>query len=134
MPVQANIAIGTTSLIAWDGATSREMDIRKHIRFAWTMEVIADIVTDAVFTIQSAMPNTADPTIPGPWTNVDIVPLCNNPGQVGPAQIVMPAGTLAGTLCGGTIACRPGAFVRVIATSGDTANVLIVGVLQGPKV
>lgn len=133
MPRQVNIAIGTTGLILWSGLTGYFMDIRKHTRFGFSMKVTGAIAADAVFNIQSAMPSDADPCVPGDWEAVPEVSICDFPAVPGAqATITIPAGTPIGTICGGTIPCRPGAFVRAVVASGTTANVQIVGLLQGP--
>ena len=133
MPRQVNIAIGTVGTVAWDGATSRPMDIRKHLRFGWSFEVIVDLAVDTVFRVESAPPSEADPCVPGPFESVMEVPTCTGlPLETDIATVTLLAGTPAGTVCGGTIPCRPDAFVRLVAQSGNTDRVLIVHLRQGP--
>jgi hypothetical protein len=133
MPVQSNIAVGTVGTVAWDGTTARPMDIRKHIRFGWSFEVIGAIAVDAVFNIRSAPPSAEDPCVPGAFAAVPEVSICDSPAEPSAqATVTIPAGTPIGTICGGTIPCRPNAFVQLVSASGTTANVLVVGLRQGP--
>lgn len=134
MPVQVNIGIGTTGTIAWDGTTAFPMDIRKHIRFGWSIEVTGAIAADAVFNIQSAPPSDANPCVAGTWVAVPEVSICDFPAVPGAqAKITIPAGTPVGTICSGTIPCRPNAFVRLVSSAGTTANVKVVALRQGPR-
>ena len=130
---QVNIAIGTVGTIAWNGVAPFAADIRKHIRFAWSFEVVGPIAADAVFNIEAAPPSDADPCVPGPFEPVPEVSVCDFPAVPGPqATVTIPAGTPVGTVCGGTIPCRPNAFVRLVSASGSTANVRAVMLRQGP--
>lgn len=133
MAVQSNIAIGTTGTVAWDGTNSFAADIRKHLRFAWSFEVTAAIAVDAVFNVQAAPPSAGNPCVPGAFVAVPEVSICDNIAQPGPqATVTIPAGTPIGTICGGTIPCRPDAFVRLASASGTTASVKAVLLRQGP--
>lgn len=134
MPVQANIGIQTAGTVAWDGTAAFEADIRHYIRFGWVFEVTADIVADAVFKVQSAPSSVADPCVPGRFTDAEAIGTCQSPVLEGTAaSVTIPAGTKAGTVCSGTIPCRPGSFVRLASVSGDTADVKAVLLRQGPK-
>lgn len=133
--MNTNIAIQNVATVAWDGTTARAADIRPFTLFAWSFEVTADITTDAVFIVESADPSVADDCVPDTFSNVQDIVLCQSPGNTstaGDATITIPAGTVAGTILGGTIHCRPAAFVRLAADSGDTANVTAVIVRHGP--
>lgn len=134
MPVQANIGGQTSGTVAWDGAASFSADIRKFIRFGWVFEVIGAIAADAVFKVQAAPPSAADPCVPGAFVDVEAMGTCQSAVIEGTAaQVTIPAGTAVGTVCSGTIPCRPDAFVRLVPVSGTTANVKVVLLRQGPK-
>lgn len=134
MPVQANIGVQTVGTIGWDGITSYYMDTRKFIRFGWVFEVTGVIAVNAVFRVQYANPLPADPCSPGPFQNALAVGNCAvTPAANAIAEVVIPAGTPVGTICSGTIPCKPGAFMRVVSVSGTTANVKVVNQRQGPK-
>jgi len=132
MPVNSNIAVGTIGTIAWDGTNSFHANLLEHNRFAWSFNVVTDLTADTVFTVQSAPPSAADPLVPGAWTNVTETLQCDSTGAAGDATITLPAGLVAGTIVAATIAVRPDKFVRLVATSGDTANVQAVLLRQGP--
>lgn len=133
--MNSNVAIQNEGVISWDGTTSFPRDIRKHTRFAWSFEVVTAIAADAVFNIEAAPPSAGDPCVPGAFAAVPEVSICDRPAEAGPqATVRIPAGTAAGTVCAGTIPCRPNAFVRLTPVSGDTANVKAVLVRQGPMI
>lgn len=128
-----NIAISTVGTVAWDGAAAFAGDIRKFNDFAWSIETTADITTDAVFNITAAPASDVDKCLPGTFAPVDAIASCSGAAVGDAAQITIPAGTVAGTVCGGTIACRAGAFVKLASASGDTANVKVVLLRGGPR-
>lgn len=133
--MNSNVAIQNVGAISWDGTTSFPRDIRKYTRFAWSFEVTADLAADAVFNIEAAPPSAADPCVPGAFAPVPEVSICDIPAEPGPqATVTIPSGTLAGTICSGTIPCRPNAFVRLTPVSGPTASVKAVLVRQGPMI
>lgn len=133
MPVQRNYAIQNQPRVAWNGTASRPIDIRKHIGFAFSFEATADLAADAVFNIEYAMPDEADPCIPGAWAPVPEMATCDSVAEPGPqASVTLPAGTAAGTVCTGTIHCRSGAFIRLVSGGGQVADVLVAAVLHGP--
>lgn len=133
--MNSNVAIQNEGAISWDGTTSFPRDIRKHIRFAWSFEIVAAIAVDAVFNVEAAPPSAADNCVPGPFVPVPEVSICDVPAVAGPqAQIRIPAGTPVGSICSGTIPCRPAAFVRLTPVSGDTADVKAVLIRNGPMI
>ena len=132
MPVNSNIAVQTSSTIAWDGTAAFAGDLRTHTRFAWTFEVTTTLAADTVFKFQSAPADVANRCLPGAFTDVDAIPTCDNSIVAGLATVTLPAGTLAGAVCSGTLPCRPDAFIRLAAVSGNTANVKAVLLRQGP--
>lgn len=134
MPVQANIGVQTVGTIGWDGTASFPMDTRKFIRFGWVFEVTGVIAADAVFRVQYANPLPADQCNPGPFQNATATGNCAvTPAAGSFAEVTIPAGTPVGTVCSGTIPCKPGAFMQVVPVSGTTANVKVVNLRQGPK-
>lgn len=133
--MNSNVGIQNEGTIAWNGTTSFARDIRKHVRFGWSFEVVTAIAVDAVFNIQSAPPSDADNCVPGAFVPVPEISICDRPAVAAEqATVIIPAGTPAGTICAGTIPCRPDAFVRLVPASGDTANVRAVMVRQGPMI
>lgn len=133
MPVQSNIAIQYVPTVAWDGTTAFGQDIRKFTRFAWAFEVTADLAADAVFNVQAAPPSDTDDCVAGTYVAVPEVATCDSTAEAGPqATITIPSGTPAGTVCTGTIPCRPDAFVRLNHVSGG-ADVKVAMVRGGPK-
>lgn len=136
MPLQSNI-IHTIGVVAFepDGTTPRPFDIRKHTMFNWVFEATADIATDAVYNVEAAPASATDPCVPGAFVPVEEVSICDSPMVAGPqATLTIPAGTLAGTICAGTIPCRPDVFVQLVPVSGDTANLSVVSQRHGPKI
>jgi hypothetical protein len=133
MPVQKNWAIQNQPRVAWTGAANRPIDIRKFVGFAFAFEVTTDLTADAVFAIESAPPSLADHCVPGAFTSVPEIANCTGEAVGTVSQVTIPNGTKAGTVCTGTIPCRPNAFVRLVAVSGPTNNVLAAAVLSGPK-
>jgi hypothetical protein len=133
LPTQSNPAIQNVPTIAWNGSSSFSGDIRKFVRFGWSFEVVTTLVADAIFNVEAAPPSTLDNCAPGTFAPVPDVAICDFPAVPGPqAQVIIPAGTRAGTICSGTIPCRPNAFVRLAAVSG-AANVRAILLRQGPR-
>lgn len=133
MPVQSNFAIQYQPRVVWDGTTSRPIDIRKHVGFAFAFEVTTTLAADAVFEIQAAMPSEADRCVPGAWESIPEIPTCQDEAVAAVSRVTIPSGTTAGSVCTGTIPCRNGAFIRVISVSGPTDDVLVAAVLALPK-
>jgi hypothetical protein len=131
-----NYAIQNSGIVAWSGTVGTPVDLRKHVGFAFTFEVTADIVTEAVFHVESAPASEADVCLPGTFVPVAEVLTCVALWGTVPAPnatIVIPAGTKKGQICSGTLPCKPDAFIRLAAGGGDTANVRAVVILHGPK-
>jgi hypothetical protein len=133
--MNSNPGIQNNATVAWDGTTYFAKDISKHVHFGWSFEVIAALGADTIFKVQSAPPSAGDPCVPGAWTDVPVVPICQAPVNPAPdAEFVIPAGTPVGTVCAGTIPCRPDKFVRLQTVSGEVADVRAVLIRQGPMV
>jgi hypothetical protein len=128
-----NVAIQNVGTVAWDGTTSYPGDIRRFTRFAWSFETTADLTADAIFNVEAAPPSPADNCLPGTFEPVEEISICDVPAIPGPqATITIPDGTLAGTVCSGTIPCVPNAFVRLTALAGQTPTIRAVLIRQGP--
>lgn len=132
MPVQSNPAIQNVPSLAWDGSTAAAADIRHFNRFGWSFEVLTTLTADAVFNVQAAPPSASDNCVPGTFEAVPEVATCQDADAGPQATITIPSGTEAGTICSGTIPCRPNAFVRLNHVSGG-ANVRAILVRQGPR-
>jgi len=128
-----NVAIQSNGVIAWDGTTARLHKITDYTRFAWAFEVVTDIAVEAVFKVVSAPPSSGDPCVAGASSDVKAVAICTDPVTPAPnAEMRIPVGTKAGTICSATIPCYPNAFVGLAAVSGDTADVRAVLIRTGP--
>lgn len=130
-----NPGIQMQATTAWTGAAAILGDISKHVNFGWQFEVTGVIAADAVFKVVSAPPSAGDPCAPGAVSDVLVVPICEKPGSAVPGEVAsirIPAGTPVGTLCAGTIPCRPAAFVGLAAVSGTVANVRAILLRQFP--
>jgi len=131
--MQSNVGIQNQGVVAWDGTLAFPRDITKHVRFGFVFEVIATLGADTTFNIVAAGESPADPCLPGPFSPVPEISICDIPAVALPqAAVVLPAGTLAGTICAGTIPCRPNKFVALSAAGGETGSVRAVMVRQGP--
>jgi hypothetical protein len=122
--------------LAWDGVQPFPLDLRRHVAFSFTFEVVANITNPAVFNFNSAPASDADVCVPGAFGPVEEVLTCSIGSWVipqSPATIEIPAGTTAGSICYGTLPCKPDAFLILNPVSGDTGNVRIVATLSGPK-
>jgi hypothetical protein len=136
-----NVAAQNQGVIAWRATTASNLnpaiDLRHHVSFGFTFHVVADIAADAVFAFAAAPADPANPCAPLlPQHPVTEVPTCvASWGAVStePAQLTIPAGTKAGSVCTATLPCKPDAFLQVEAVSGDTGKVEVVAVLGGPK-
>jgi hypothetical protein len=131
-----NVASQNQGLVAWDGAAATPIDLRHHVNFAFTFSTVAPIGADTVFEFERADPSQADPCVPGPWTPVLEVLTCMSQWGAVPtnhAGLIIPNGTPAGSICSGTLPCKPGAFIRAKAGAGEPADVRIVAILGGPK-
>jgi hypothetical protein len=132
-----NVATQNQGRVAWTGGATpvaTAIDVRNHINFAFSFEVITDITTNAVFSIQAAPPSAGNPCLPGTFVPIPEISICGIPAVPGPAAtLTIPAGTKAGSLCSATLPCKPAAFVKLVVTSGDTAKVSAVAILSGPR-
>jgi hypothetical protein len=131
-----NYASQHQGVVAWTGAAGPPIDIRRHVGFSFTFNVIADIGADTTFKFHSAPASDADPCLPGVFVPVPEVLTCVADWGVQPlpeASILIPAGTKAGSVCTGTLPCKPDAFIQVVAGVGEVADVQIIAVLSGPK-
>lgn len=129
-----NYSIQHQGLVVWDGAAAHPVDIRKHVGFSFTFEVVADLAADAVFNVQAAPASDADPCVPGTFVPVAEVLTCVSDwgAQAAPqATIILPAGTKKGQICSAALPCKPDAFVQLVSTTG--ASVRVVATLSGPK-
>lgn len=131
-----NYAIQNSGRLAWDGALTYPIDIRRHNGFAFTFEVLTLLAADTVFNAEAAPPLAADPCQPGTFVPVPEVLTCTADFGVQPgaqATLMLPAGTPAGALCTATLPCRPDAFVRLVGASGDFGAIRAVMILHGPR-
>lgn len=131
-----NVASQNNGLVAWTGAAARPIDLRHHVNFAFTFQVNAALGADTKFQFEWADPDPADNCVPGAWSPVKEVLTCSAPwGDVadGNAEVVIPAGTAVGSICTGTLPCKPGAFIRLAPTAGDVGDVTVVAILGGPR-
>lgn len=134
-----NVASQHQGVIAWTALVAPSnppVDIRHHNHFGFTFKVDTDIAVDARFEVVAAPPDAADHCIPGVFHPVEEVITCVAPwGTVpGPkSEVIIPAGTTKGTICTATLPCKPDAFIKVMAVSGDTGKVEVVVVLGGPR-
>lgn len=128
----SNIGIQVTSTIAWDGAASFAHSIAEFNLFAWSFEVVGAIAADAVFNVEAADPDPADPCVPGAFFPVQEIATCAGGAAGGDQTITIPAGTTVGAVCSGTIPCRPAKFIRLVDGGGDTANVRVTLARKGP--
>lgn len=132
-----NVASQNNGVVAHAAAIVAEapVDIRHHVNFGFTFQVVADIAVAAVFEIEAAPPDAVDTCIPGPWHDVAEVLSCDwrTTAPLSISQVTVPVGTKAGSICTGTLPCKPDAFIRVRPVSGDTGKVNVVVVLGGPK-
>lgn len=132
--MQSNPAIQNTGALAWDGSAAIARDITGHTVFGFSFEATADIATDAVFTFEAAAGTDADPCVPDTFEPVAASSRCAGADVSGMLeQIVIPAGTAAGSFCSASLPCRPNKFLRMVAVSGDTANLRAVMILHGPS-
>lgn len=114
---------------------SPAIDLRHHVNFGFTFEVLADLAADAVFKIQSAPPSDADPCLPGDFVEVPEVVICDWMTQAPAATstVTIPSGTKKGSICTGTLPCKPDAFIKVVPVSGPQESVSVVAILGGPR-
>jgi hypothetical protein len=135
-----NNATQHQGVVAWRAITAVNLnppiDIRKHVNYAFTFHVTADIVAEAIFEIVAAPPSASDPCVPGAQHPVEEMITCVASWGLVPAAkslIHVPAGIKAGSVCTATLPCKPDAFVQVEAVSGDTGKIEVVAILSGPK-
>ncbi|MGY2987703.1 hypothetical protein [Bradyrhizobium sp. USDA 4508] len=135
-----NVASQNQGILAWRAVAAANVnppiDLRNHVNFGITFQAIDDTTADSVFEVQAADPDPADPCVPGPFRPVEETLTCIAPWGAVPAtksEVTIPAGTKAGTICTGTLPCKPGAFIKVMAVSGDTGFFHVVVVLGGPR-
>ena len=128
------------AVLAWGVASAANVqpavDLRRHAAFSFTFEVFEDVVNEAVFQFGSAPPSADDPCVPDPlFVAVNDVVMCSASwGFVPPrTEIVIPAGTPAGSYCTATLPCKPDAFINVQPVSGDVGMMRVIVVLSGPR-
>ncbi len=114
---------------------SPAIDLRHHVNFGFTFEVLADLAADAVFKIQAAPPSAADHCLPGVFAEIEEVVICDwmTVQPQATSTVTIPNGTKKGSICTGTLPCKPGAFVKVVPVSGPQESVSVVAVLGGPR-
>lgn len=133
-----NIAMQHLPLAFWTGAAAVWRDISRHNYFGFSVEVTADVTDETRFKLQAADPSEGDPCTPGTPFDVKVIPSCMVIFGAGPsaenAEIVIPAGTKAGTICAVSYPCRPARYLR-LATAGGTehAKARVDIVLSGPQ-
>jgi hypothetical protein len=133
-----NVASQHAGVLAFTGinaaAVSAPVDIRRHVHFAFTFQVIAALAADTIFNVQAAPPSDADPCLPGTFVDVPEVLTCTGIGTpLAHSHILIPAGTPIGSICTAALPCRPDAFIQVVPVSGDTADIRVVVTLSGPR-
>ncbi|MBO4228440.1 hypothetical protein [Bradyrhizobium neotropicale] len=135
-----NVAFQNQGILAWRAVAATNVnppiDIRHHVNFGITFQAIDDLTADAVFEVQAAPADAADPCAPGAFHPVEEVVSCMSPWGALPAtksEVTIPAGTPKGTICTATLPCKPDAFIKVMAVSGDTGFLHVVVVLGGPR-
>lgn len=130
-----NVGMQNRGLVAWDGAAGLPRDIRRYVNFGFTFEVVAPLAADTILKVQAHDPSPTDNCVAGPARDVPEISICDVPAVPGPvSQFTIPANTPVGTVCVGTIPCRPAAFVSLAGVSGDIADVKATIVLSGPMV
>lgn len=131
--MQANVGIQNQGVVAWDGTNTFPRDITKHVRFGFVFEVTTTLGADTTFNIMAAPESPSDPCVPGAFEPVPEISICDIPLiPAAQAAVTLPAGTLAGTICAGTIPCRPNKFVALAPAAGEVSSVRVVMVRQGP--
>lgn len=132
--MQTNPAISNTGLLAWNGAAARLLPIFGHNQFGWSFEVLTTLVADAIFRFQAAPGTALDPCVAGVPAPIVAIPTCVGEVIAGgtPAEIHIPSGTLAGSVCSVALPCRGNRFVGLVHVSGG-ANVNAVLILHGPR-
>jgi hypothetical protein len=131
-----NYAAQHQAKVMWTGLANAPIDLRQHIGFSMSINVLAAIGADTTFKFESAPPSDADPCVPGAWTAVKETLICSSNWGAEPlddATLLIPAGTPAGSMCTAALPCKPDAFIRAIVGAGETADVQIIAVLSGPK-
>jgi hypothetical protein len=131
-----NFAMQHQGILAWDGAAPASIDIRRHVGWSFTFEVMNNLAADTVFNVESAPPSAADPCIADVFVPVEEILTCMSTWGAVPlpqATITLPAGAVAGSICTAALPCKPDAFVRINGASGDIASVRAVAILSGPK-
>jgi hypothetical protein len=134
-----NTASQNNGILAWRAITASNLqpaiDIRRHVNYSFTFEVIDDITVDAVFEFGAAPPSDADPCLPGVWFPIMEVFTCSASWGLVPAraQVIIPAGVKQGAICTAAPSCRPAAFVNVQPKSGDVGMIQVVAILSGPR-
>ena len=130
--MNSNPGIQNTGLLAWDGTTSIPRKVTTHNHFGFVFEVTEDLVADAIFKVLAHPPSGADPCVAGAGVLVDEVLICQAPIVPGTDfEFRIPSGTVAGTICSGTIPCTPNEFISLSHISGG-ADVTAVMILHGP--
>lgn len=131
-----NTASQHQGVVMWNGAAANPVDLRHHVHYSFTINILADIGADTTIKFESAPPSDADPCLPGAWTPVKEVLTCRSLWGAEPtddAGILIPAGTKAKSVCTGALPCKPDAFIRAVAGVGEVADVQVIAILSGPK-
>lgn len=130
--MNSNPNIQNVPCLVWDGVKMEPLDIRRFARFGFTVKVKADLAEPAVLKVMCADPSEDDPCVPGEFLPVPEAPICDAGLRAEETTVIVPAGTVAGTVCTFTINCKAGAFISFVAESGPAADIEILAVLQGP--
>jgi hypothetical protein len=131
-----NAASQHQAVMLWNGAAGVPADLRHHVGFSFSINILADVGVDTTIKFQSAPPSDADPCLPGTFVPVKEVLTCRSLWGAQPtadAGILIPAGTKAKSVCSGALPCKPDAFIKAVAGVGEVADVQVIAILSGPK-
>lgn len=131
--MNTNPNIQNVPCLVWDGATMEPLDIRGFARFGFTIKVKADLAEDVVLKVMCADPSEDDACVPGEFTPVPEIAICDSGMTADETTVTIPAGTIAGTACAFTLHCKAGAFLSFVVDSGPATSICILAVLQGPN-
>lgn len=133
--MKTNPGVTNSALLAWDGTAATPRDVSNYTQWAFVLEVTATLAADAIFEIAEYDAQAADRCAANLATKSTItdIPICTPVATPAPdSRIIIPSGTVAGTVVSVTTHCNAGPFVALDHISGG-ADVLGVLLLTGRR-
>lgn len=136
----ANCTKSNNPLLMWDGTTLYPRDVSIGVEFSFLFEITTTLVADLVVNFVAYSPltsnaNAADTSTVTPELDRPICWMVGTPIIVpGAAQIIIPNGTVAGSLVSANLPNHLRKFAGITISSGNGASVRVCVLNHGLKI